>query len=52
MRKRGQDSYVTSAEKRDSAWGRETPIFMKTIKFAGTHDPHEEARRARGRARD
>lgn len=33
----------------DSAWGRGTPIFMGTIKFAGTHDPHEEAR---GRARD
>lgn len=40
---------------RGSAWGRGTPIFMETIKFAGTHDPRaerrREARRARGRAR-
>jgi len=29
-------------EEGDSAWRRGTPIFMETIKFAGTHDPHEK----------
>jgi len=26
-------------------WGRGTPIFMKTIKFVRTHDPHRASRR-------
>lgn len=43
--KKGRNSPVHfQREEHAPARGRETLIFMETIKFAGTHDPHEERR--------